>query len=115
MFFHISWKKFWQKAFVVFMMKLNSLTDIVLRAQLKTVRSGHKYAPFYPTWLIFCLSVCHQDNYPPRYAHDLAVGPAAHLLNILRSCFSAKLGFQAKAKEKPPLYDIQKFNYYFEF
>ena len=36
-----------------------------------------------------------RENYPPRYAHDLAVGPAAHLLDMLVSCFSAKLGFQA--------------------
>ena len=41
-----------------------------------------------------------QENYPPRYAHDLAVGPAAHLLDIVINCFSAKLGFQANCEKQ---------------
>ena len=50
-----------------------------------------------------------RENYPPRYAHDLAVGPAAHLLDMVISCFSAKLGFQAnyvRSEREPLLCDI---------
>ena len=96
--------KFWQKTFPVFKTKLNFLTDIVLRAQLKTVQTENSQFVvftnlhlFYLTWLIICSSVLpkNRENYPPRYAHDSAVGPAAHLLDMVISCFSAKLGFQA--------------------
>ena len=53
-----------------------------------------------------------RENYPPRYAQDLAVGLAANLLDMVISCFSAKLDFQANyVKEKLPLCDIQKFQF----
>ena len=97
----------------------------------QSVRSVHKSAPFlsYMAHLLF-LSVPsvlkNWENYPPRSSHDLAVGPAAHLLDmVIISWFSAKLCFQAiwglfrssdlhltmwEVKEKPPLCDIQKFS-----
>ena len=61
----------------------------------QSVRSVHKSAPFLSDMVFVSVPsvLKNQENYPPRYAHDLAVGPAAHLLVI--SCFSAKLGFQA--------------------
>ena len=52
--------------------KLNFLTDTVLQAQLKTVQTLQS-----------------------QYAQDLAVGPSAHLLDIVISCLSGKQGFQA--------------------
>ena len=36
-----------------------------------------------------------RENYPPRYAHDLAVGPAAHLL-AMHKLFQCEAGLSSK-------------------
>ena len=98
MFFHVSWQNFGCLQDETELLDRYCPTSSTENSSNSQFIVFTNLAPFlsYMAHLLFASvpSVLkNQENYPPRYAHDLAVGPAAHLLVF--SCFSAKLGFQA--------------------
>ena len=102
MFFHTSWQNFGRS--LLLSSRSNWTSWHIFSYELnwkqfkQSVRSVHKSAPFlsdmvHPLFFSVPSVLKNRENYPPPYAHDLAVWPAAHLLDMVISWFSAKLSW----------------------
>ena len=101
MFFHVSWQNFAEdfccrqdETELLDRYCPSSSTENSSDSQFVVLTNLHLFIMAYLLFVSVPSVFKNRENYPPKYAHDVAVGPAAHLLDMVISCFSAKLGCQ---------------------